>query len=98
MFMLFSIHIQKNQAHEMLGTTKSNTTLWLVLLFPRQLKYNIVVLLLQVKIAKGGQSLYIFRAYITTKDGQKIYAKDRGKRAFRFWVGPGQEPKKKNKN
>ena len=51
----------------MLGTTKSSTTLWLVLLFPRQLKYNIVVPLLQVKIAKGGSAMYIFRASITTK-------------------------------
>lgn len=79
----------------MLGTTKSSTTLWLVLLFPRQLKYNIVVPLLQVKIAKGGSAMYIFRASITTKDGQKIYAKDHGKKAFRIWVGPGAEPKKK---
>ena len=80
----------------MLGTTKSNTTLWLVILFSTQVKYNIAVLLLQVKLAKGGDMMYIFRPYITTKDGQKIYAKDRGKKAFRFWVGPGPEPKKKN--
>lgn len=29
---------------------------------------------------------YIFRAWITTKDGEKIYAKDHGKRAFRIPV------------
>ena len=40
--------------------------------------------------------MWIFRAWITTKDGEKIYAKDHGKRAFRFWVGPGPEPTKKN--
>jgi len=40
--------------------------------------------------------MYIFRTWITTKDGEKIYAKDRGKRAFRFWVGPGPEPVKGN--
>lgn len=28
----------------------------------------------------------IFRAWITTKNGERIYAKDHGKRAFRFWV------------
>ena len=30
--------------------------------------------------------MWIFRAWITAKDGTKIYAKDRGKTAFRFWV------------
>lgn len=80
----------------MLGTTKSSTTLWLVILFYRQLKYNIVVPPLQVKLVKGGDVMYIFRTCITTKDGQKIYAKDHGKKAFRFWVGPGPEPKKKS--
>lgn len=48
------------------------------------------------KMRKGGISMWIFRAWITTKDGEKIYAKDHGKRAFRFWVGPGPEPTKKN--
>lgn len=48
-----------------------------------------------MKIAKGGSAMYIFRSSITTKDGQKIYAKDHGKKAFRIWVGPGPEPKKK---
>ena len=68
----------------MLGTTKSSTTLWLVLLFPRQLKYNIVVPLLQVKIAKGGSAMYIFRASITTKDGRKSMLKIMGKKPFVF--------------
>lgn len=40
--------------------------------------------------------MYIFRAWITTKDGERIYAKKYGKKAFRFWVGPGPEPVKKN--
>ncbi len=29
--------------------------------------------------------MYIFRTWIT-KNGQRIYAKDYGKKAFRFWV------------
>ena len=36
--------------------------------------------------------MYIFRAWITTKNGNKIYAKDYGKRAFRIWIGSGPEP------
>ncbi len=39
--------------------------------------------------------MYIFRAWITTKDGTKIYAKDYGKRAFRIWIGPGSDTAKK---
>ena len=39
--------------------------------------------------------MYIFRAWTTVKDGTKVYAKDHGKKAFRFWVGPGPEPTKK---
>lgn len=31
--------------------------------------------------------MYIFRAWITTKNGVRIYAKDYGLRAFRIWVG-----------
>ena len=38
--------------------------------------------------------MYIFRSSIT-KNGVKIYAKDYGKRAFRIWIGPEPEPKKK---
>lgn len=41
--------------------------------------------------------MYIFRAWITTKDGEKIYAKNYGKRAFRIWIGPGPEPKKQGR-
>lgn len=40
--------------------------------------------------------MWVFRAWITAKDGTRIYAKDHGKRAFRFWVGPGPEPGKSN--
>lgn len=40
--------------------------------------------------------MYIFRTWITTKDGSKIYAKDYGKKAFRIWVGQSTEPSKKN--
>ena len=29
---------------------------------------------------------YIFRAYYTQKDGTRVYARDYGKRAFRFFV------------
>lgn len=39
--------------------------------------------------------MYIFRSWITKKDGTRVYARDYGKKAFRFWVGPGAEPKKK---
>lgn len=41
--------------------------------------------------------MYIFRTYITAKDGTKIYAKAYGKKAFRFWVGPGPEPSNKQR-
>lgn len=30
--------------------------------------------------------MYIYTAYITQKDGTRIYARDYGKRAFRIWV------------
>ncbi len=30
--------------------------------------------------------MFIFRAWITTKDGVRIYAKDYGKRAFKIWI------------
>ena len=29
--------------------------------------------------------MYVFRAWIT-RNGKRIYAKDYGKKAFRFWV------------
>lgn len=38
--------------------------------------------------------MYIFRAWITRKDGTRDYAKNHGKRAFRIWIGPGPEPEK----
>nr|DAI44490.1 MAG TPA: hypothetical protein [Caudoviricetes sp.] len=43
---------------------------------------------------RSGYIMYIFRTYITTKDGTKVYARDYGKKAFRIWVGPGPEPVK----
>ena len=33
-----------------------------------------------------GKGHYIFRAWITLKDGTRIYAKNYGKRAFRIWI------------
>ena len=33
---------------------------------------------------------YIFRAWITTRDGRRIYAKDYGLKAFRIDVGTGK--------
>lgn len=30
--------------------------------------------------------MWIFTAYITCKDGTRIYARDYGKRAFHIWV------------
>lgn len=36
---------------------------------------------------RGKSVMYVFRAWVTTRDGYRIYAKDYGKRAFRFWVG-----------
>lgn len=35
--------------------------------------------------------MWIFRAWITTRDGERIYAKDYGKRAFCFWVSPAKK-------
>ena len=28
----------------------------------------------------------VFRPYITLRDGRRLYARERGKRAFAFWV------------
>ena len=66
------------------------------IIFSEQLNYIIVAFLFQVKLEERRDSLYIFRAYITTKDGKRIYAKTYGKRAFRIWVGPGPEPDNKH--
>lgn len=30
--------------------------------------------------------MWIFRTWVTTKSGERIYAKDYGKRAFRIWI------------
>ena len=38
--------------------------------------------------------MYIFRASRMV-NGQKIYAKDYGKKAFKIWIGPEPEPKTK---
>lgn len=76
---------------------KSISTAQQVMIFSEQLNYNAVAVLSQVEIAKGGNTMYIFRAWITTKDGEKIYAKNYGKRAFRIWIGPGPEPKKQGR-
>lgn len=96
MFRKFPLH-RKNQAHKVLGRLlKVLPQLTGVIILSRQLDYNIVALFFQVNFEKGGVSMYIFRAWITTKDGVKIYAKTYGKRAFRIWVGPGPEPKKSN--
>lgn len=42
--------------------------------------------------------MYIFRAYITKKDGTRVYAKEHGKKAFRIWIGPGPEPEQVKKD
>jgi len=41
--------------------------------------------------------MYILRASTTTKDGNKIYARDYGKRAFRIWIGTDSKRRKKPK-
>ena len=35
--------------------------------------------------------MQIFRTWTTTRGGERIYAKDYGKKAFRFWVGAGKK-------
>lgn len=37
--------------------------------------------------------MYIFRSWITTKDGFIIYAKDYGKKAFKIWIDPNTKKK-----
>ena len=39
--------------------------------------------------------MWIFRTWVTRKDGTKDFAKNHGKKAFRFWVGWQPEPDKK---
>lgn len=53
--------------------------------------FNTVERLSQEKCERRKMLMYIFRACITTKDGNKIYARDYGKKAFKIWVN-----KKKN--
>lgn len=65
--------------------------------FSRQLDYSIAAILFQALFERGGAFMYIFRPWVTRKDGTKDYAKNHGKKAFRFWIGPGPEPVKKNK-
>lgn len=74
---------------------KSINTVQLGIIFSRQLNCTTVFILLQELFAEGGIHMYIFRAYITRKDGTKDYAKNHGKKAFRFWVG--SEPKSEKK-
>ena len=40
--------------------------------------------------------MYIFRTKITLKNGTVLCAKNYGKKAFKIWIGPGKEPKKKH--
>ena len=40
--------------------------------------------------------MYIFRTKITLKNGTVLDAKNYGKKAFKIWIGPGKEPKKKH--
>ena len=39
--------------------------------------------------------MWVFTAYITQKDGTRVYAKDHGKRCFCFWVDNNKNKKKK---
>lgn len=41
--------------------------------------------------------MYIYSAYITLKNGHRIYAKDCGKKAFRFWVDDNDDKKDRTK-
>ena len=40
----------------------------------------------QIFSCKGGSSMWIFRAWKTTKDGKRIYAKAYGLKAFPIWI------------
>ncbi len=64
------------------------------IIFSEQLDYITKFVLSQELFAKGGNAMYIFRSWITTKNGEKIHAKDYGKRAFKIWIGQGSESKK----
>ena len=40
---------------------------------------------------KSSDYIYIFRAFITLKDGTRLYARQRGKKAFRIAVPVEQQ-------
>lgn len=40
----------------------------------------------QIFSCKGGSFMWIYRPWITTKDGKRLYARNYGKKAFRIWV------------
>lgn len=37
--------------------------------------------------------MFIYRAFITRKDGSRIYAKSYGKRAFKIWIDDPDDKK-----
>lgn len=39
-----------------------------------------------MEMTNSSEVTYIFRAYITLKDGTRLYARQRGKKAFRIAV------------
>jgi len=38
--------------------------------------------------------MWVYSAYITLKDGTRVYAKERGKKCFCFWVDSKSKEKK----
>ena len=38
------------------------------------------------KFFDASNGKYIYCTYFTRKDGTRVYAKDYGKKAFRFWI------------
>ena len=95
MFRIF-LYIEKPSTQGAWSLVEGVSTIQPAIILSRQSNYNMVGALFQVILEKGGLTMWIFRAWITAKDGTRIYAKDHGKRAFRFWVGPGPEPTKSN--
>lgn len=39
--------------------------------------------------------MYVYRPFITLKNGHRIYAKTYGKKVFRFWVDDNKDLKKR---
>jgi len=39
--------------------------------------------------------MWVYTAYVTKKDGTRVYARDYGKRCFCFWVDGRKESKKR---